>query len=46
MENKKLVNVKNGDGEDDFMVKRQIESYVSNKTGLLNAGFLACQSNS
>ena len=30
MENKKLVNVKNGDAEGDVMVKSQIEGYVSN----------------
>ena len=36
MENKKLVNVKNGNGEDDIMVKRQIEGYVSNKTQYLD----------
>ena len=42
MENKKLVNVKNGDGEDDVMVKRQIEGYVSNKTQYLD-GVLPAQ---
>ena len=42
VENKKLVNVKNGDGEDDVMVKRQIEGYVSNKTQYLD-GVLPAQ---
>ena len=35
MENKKLVNVKNGDGEHDVMVKSQIEGCVSNNTSNL-----------
>ena len=42
MENKKLVNVKNGDGEDDVMVKRQIGGYLSNKTQYLD-GVLPAQ---
>ena len=36
MENKKLVNVKNGDNENDVMNKRQIEGYVENKLQALN----------
>ena len=42
IENKKLVNVKNGDGKNDVMVKRQIEGYVSNKTKYLD-GVLPAQ---
>ena len=36
IENRKLVKVKNGDGESDVMVKRQIEGYVSNKIQYLD----------
>ena len=42
MENKKLVNAKNGDGEDDVMVKRQVEGFVNNKTQYLD-GVLPAQ---
>ena len=31
MENKKLTNVRNGDNDNDVMVKSQIEEYVNNK---------------
>ena len=36
IENKKLTNVKNGDNDNDVMVKNQIEVYVSNKTRYLD----------
>ena len=36
MENKKLTNVKNGDSDNDVMVKSQIEGYVENKLQALN----------
>ena len=36
IENKKLTNVKNGNADNDVMVKSQIEGYVSNKTQYLN----------
>ena len=35
IKNKKLTNVKNGDADNDVMVKSQIEGYVSNKTQYL-----------
>ena len=36
MENRKLTNVRNGDAENDVMVKRQIEGYVPGKTKYLH----------
>ena len=36
IQNKKLTNVKNGDSNNDVMVKSQIEGYLSNKTQYLN----------
>ena len=36
IENKKLTNVKNGDDNNDVMVKSQIEGFVNNKTQYLN----------
>ena len=36
LENKKLTNVKDGDANNDVMVKSQIEGYVSNKTQYLD----------
>ena len=42
IENKKLTNVKNGDADNDVMVKSQIEGYVSNKTQYLD-GVLPAQ---
>ena len=36
IENKKFTNVKNGDANNDVMVKSQIEGYVNNKTQYLN----------
>ena len=36
IENKKLTNVKDGDANNDVMVKSQIEGYVSNKTQYLD----------
>ena len=42
LENKKLTNVQNGDNNNDVMVKRQIEGYVSNKTKYLD-GVLPAQ---
>ena len=42
IQNKKLVNVSNDDGEHDVMMKSQIEGYVSNKTKYLD-GVLPAQ---
>ena len=42
LENKKLTNVKNGDANNDVMIKSQIEGYVSNKTQYLD-GVLPAQ---
>ena len=42
IQNKKLVNVSNGDGEHDVMVKSQIEGCVTNKTKYLD-GVLPAQ---
>ena len=42
IQNKKLTNVKNGDNDNDVMVKSQIEGYVSNKTQYLD-GVLPAQ---
>ena len=42
LENKKLTNVRNGADNNDVMVKRQIEGYVSNRTQYLD-GFLPAQ---
>ena len=39
--NKKLTNVKNGDADNDVMVKSQIEGYVSNKTQYLDGALPA-----
>ena len=36
IENKKLKNIQNGDADQDAMTKKQIESYVGNKTQYLN----------
>ena len=36
MQNRKLTNVRNGDAENDVMVKRQIEGYVKDKTKYLD----------
>ena len=36
IQNKKLTNVKNGDADNDVMVKSQIEGYVSDKTKYLD----------
>ena len=41
LENKKLTNVQNGDGNNDVMVKSQIEGYVSNKTKHLDGALPA-----
>ena len=42
MQNRKLTTVRNGDAENDVMVKRQIEGYVKDKTKCLN-GVLPAQ---
>ena len=42
IENKKLINVKNGDADHDAMTKSQIEGYVGNKTQYLD-GVLPAQ---
>ena len=36
IQNKKLKNIQNGDADQDAMTKKQIESYVGNKTQYLN----------
>ena len=45
IQNKKLVNVKNGDADNDVMVKSQIEGYVSNKTQYLDGALPAQATN-